>query len=53
LNLSKLPGVEHCKVSYSQGKATLVFADGVEPDVKAVEAAVRGLGYTPGKATVR
>jgi hypothetical protein len=32
LNLSKLPGVENCKVSYKQGKAILVFADGTEPD---------------------
>ena len=53
MNLSKLPGVEKCNVSYKQGKATLVYADGVEPDVKAVNAAITKLGYAPGAATVR
>jgi hypothetical protein len=53
LNLSNLPGVEECKVSYSRGKATLVYAAGVEPDVQAVKAAVSRLGYSPGEATVR
>jgi copper chaperone CopZ len=53
LNLSKLPGVEKCNVSYEQGKATLVYADGAKPDLEAVNAIITKLGYTSGAATVR
>ena len=53
MNLSRLPGVEECKVSYEQGKATVVFAAGIEPDVAALKAAVSDLGFTPGEASIR
>ena len=53
MNLSKLPGVESCEVSYKQSKATLIFETGTEPDVDEIKAAVTELGYSPGAATVR
>ena len=52
MNLSKLPGVEKCEVSYKQSKATLVFEAGTEPDVDKIKAAVTELGYRPGAASV-
>lgn len=52
LNLSKLPGVEDCEVSYQHGKATLVYADGFEPDIDQLKSAVTNLGYTPGDAVI-
>ena len=53
MNLSKLPGVEKCNVSYKHGKATVVYGGGVTPDVDALKDAVTKLGFTPGKAVVR
>lgn len=53
MNLSKLPGVEGCDVSYKNGKATLVYAEGVEPDIEQLKAAVTEQGYTPGNAVIR
>ncbi len=53
MNLSRVPGVEQCKVSYKKGKATVVFAADTEPDVAALKAAVSDLGFTPGEARVR
>ncbi len=53
LNLSRLPGVEQCDVSYEDQKATLVFAPGVEPDLERIKATVVESGYIPGAVTVR
>ena len=52
MNLRKLPGVENCEVSYRNGKATLVYADGMEPNIEQLRAAVSEQGYTPGDAIV-
>ena len=51
MNLSKLPGVEKCDVSYEQGKATLWFAPGVEPDLEQIKATILESGFTPGEIT--
>ena len=39
-------------MSYQHGKATLVYADGFEPDIDQLKSAVTNLGYTPGDAVI-
>ena len=53
MNPKKLPGVESSKASYKQGKATLKYADGAEPDLEAIKAVISNLGYTADKVTIR
>ena len=51
-NLSTLPGVESCEVSYKHGKAIVVYVDGFEPDIEGLKAAVTKQGCSPGDAVV-
>lgn len=53
MNLSKLPGVQKCEVSFEAQKATIVMAPGVEPDVDRIKATVLESGYTPGNAVIK
>ena len=52
MNLSRLPGVESCEVSYEAGLAKIYLSPGVEPDLETIYTTIRESGFTPTGASV-
>ncbi len=52
-NISKMPGVEKCEVSSTDGIARITLAPGANVDLEALKSAVVDSGFSPGEATVK
>ena len=52
-HISKMPSVEKCEVSSTEGIARITLAPGVDLDVQALKSAVIDSGFSPGEATVK